>query len=294
MTAGAATSAPRTVDLHMHSTASDGARAPEDVVAAARAAGIAAIALTDHDTVAGLDAARRAGEALGVRVITGVELSSEEGGREVHVLGLHLRRAEAIESTMVSLRETRVERARRMVEKLNALGVPVTFEAVQSEAGSGAIGRPHVARAIVAGGWALEPREVFDRWLGHGRPANVPKARLTVAEAIRLVHDAGGLAVIAHPGPDTTRARLERWAGEGLDGVEVWHPSHVPDEIRRLRALADHLGLVASGGSDWHGASDGPRTIGVMRVPYEVLEAQEARLAARDRGERASPPARSA
>lgn len=294
MTAGAATSTPRTVDLHMHSTASDGARAPEEVVAAARSAGIAAIALTDHDTVAGLDAARRAGEAHGVRVITGVELSSEDGSREVHLLGLHLRRADAIEGTMASLRETRVERARRMVEKLNALGVPVTFDAVRAEAGTGAIGRPHVARAIVAGGWALDPREVFDRWLGQGRPANVPKARLTVAEAIRLVHDAGGLAVVAHPGPDTTRTRLERWAAEGLDGVEVWHPSHVPDEIRRLRALADHLGLVASGGSDWHGAMEGPRTIGVMRVPYEVLEAQEARLAARDRGEHASAPARTA
>ena len=294
MTAGAATVAPRTVDLHMHSTASDGARVPEEVVAAARAAGITAIALTDHDTVAGLDAARRAGDALGVRVITGVELSAEEGGREVHLLGLHLGNPGAIEGTMASLRDARVDRARRMVEKLNALGIPVSFDAVQSEAGIGAIGRPHVARAIVAGGWALDAREVFDRWLGHGRPANVPKARLTVAEAIRLVHDAGGLAVAAHPGPETTRTRLERWGAEGLDGVEVWHPSHFPDEIRRLRALADHLGLVASGGSDWHGATDGPRTIGVMHVPYEVLEAQEARLAARDGGEHATPPARSA
>ena len=296
MSTGAAPSAPRTVDLHMHSTASDGACAPADVVAAARAAGIAAIALTDHDTVAGLPEAQEAGRRLGVRVITGVELSADEEGREIHLLGLHLGRTDAIEGTMATLREARIDRARRMVDRLNALGVPVTFEAVLAQAGRGAIGRPHVARAIVAGGWASEPREVFDRWLGHGRPANVPKARLTVAEAIRLVHDAGGLAVVAHPGVDMTRARLEQYASVGLDGIEVWHPSHGPDEIRRLRALADHLGLVASGGSDWHGAAEGPRTIGVMRVSCEVLIAQEARLAARNgTGDgQASPAIRSA
>jgi predicted metal-dependent phosphoesterase TrpH len=240
--------------------------------------------------------AQRAGAAFGIHVITGVELSADEGGREIHLLGLHLRRPDAIEGTMATLRAARIDRARRMVDRLNALGIPVTFEAVEAQAGTGAIGRPHVARAIVAGGWAADPREVFDRWLGHGRPANVPKARLTVAEAIRLVHDAGGLAIVAHPGVDTTRARLERYAADGLDGVEVWHPSHSADEVRRLRALADHLRLVASGGSDWHGAVEGPRTIGVMRVPYEVLAAQEVVLAARvARGDgRASAAVRSA
>ena len=271
----------RYVDLHMHSTASDGARAPEDVVAAAAAAGLSAIALTDHDTIAGVAAARAAAEPLGVRVITGVELSAYEGEREIHLLGLHLERPERIEGAMEEFRATRVTRAKEMVARLNAIGIPVTFEAVIAAAGGGAVGRPHVARAIVDGGWALDSREVFDRFIGHGKPANVPKQRLELRDAIEMVHDAGGLAIVAHPGQDFTRTRVERAVALGLDGLEVWHPSHSADEVRRLRALVDHFRLVASGGSDWHGATEGPRVIGVMKVPMTVLDAQMARLAER-------------
>jgi hypothetical protein len=274
----------RVVDLHMHSTASDGSRAPEDVAAAAHAAGISAIALTDHDTVAGVAAARAAGERLGLRVITGVELSAEDNGREVHVLGLHLERLDAIETAMEGFRQTRIDRAREMVAKLNALGVPVTFDAVIAEAGGGAVGRPHVARAVVAGGWVGDQRDVFDRYIGHGKPANVPKAKLEFPDAIALIHSAGGLAIVAHPGVDFNRPRVERAVGYGLDGLEVLHPSNSPDEQRRLRALTEHFGLVPSGGSDWHGADQGPRTIGMMKVPVAVLEKQEARLAARRAG----------
>ena len=279
--AGTPTPVARYVDLHMHSTASDGARAPEEVAGAAAAAGLSAIALTDHDSIAGVAAAREAGERLGVRVITGVELSAYEGDREIHLLGLHLTRPERISGAMEEFRATRVSRAREMVEKLNAIGIPVTFDAVLAAAGPGAVGRPHVARAVVAGGWAVDQREVFDRFIGHGKPANVAKQRLELVEAIDLVHDAGGLAIVAHPGVDFTRTRVERAVGQGLDGLEVWHPSHGADETRRLRALVDHFGLVASGGSDWHGAAEGPRVIGGMKVPYAVLERQEERLAAR-------------
>lgn len=280
-TGAAATPVQRVVDLHMHSTASDGSRAPEAVAAAAHAAGLAAIALTDHDTVAGVAAARAAGERLGLRVITGVELSAEDNGREVHVLGLHLERLDAIESAMEGFRQTRIDRAREMVAKLNALGVPVTFDAVIAEAGGGAVGRPHVARAVVAGGWVGDQRDVFDRYIGHGKPANVAKARLEFADAIALIHAAGGLAIVAHPGVEFNRPRVERAVAMGLDGLEVLHPSNSPDEVRRLRALAEHFRLVASGGSDWHGAEQGPRTIGMMKVPYAILEQQEARLASR-------------
>jgi predicted metal-dependent phosphoesterase TrpH len=268
----------------MHSTASDGALPPSEVVAAAARAGLAAVALTDHDTIEGIAEARAEGARQGVRVIPGVELSAVSDDGEVHLLGLHLSRMEVLERRLGSFREARRERAARMVERLNALGIPVTLEAVLAQAGTGAIGRPHVARALVAGGWARDLREAFDRWLGNGRPANVEKHRLSLSEAIALVHDAGGLAVLAHPGADATRARLEELRAIGLDGVEVRHPGHTAEDIARIGALADHLGLVPSGGSDWHGTTDGSRNLGCMQVPMRWLEQQDARI--RERAER--------
>ena len=276
----------RFVDLHAHSTASDGSRTPADVVAAARSAGLAAIALTDHDTMAGVNEAMAAGETLGVRVVPGVELSAMEGEREVHVLGLHVEHVEPIEDTLATLRDRRVVRAQEIVHKLNALGVPITFEAVLAQAGRGAIGRPHVARVLISEGWARDSRDAFDRYLGAGKPAFVPKHRLTVAEAIDLIHTGGGLALLAHPGPEGRRDAVERYAAIGLDGLEVRHPGHNSEDTSRLGALVDFFGLVPSGGSDWHGASDGPRTLGVMRVPGEWLDRQDARVASRRAGAR--------
>ena len=270
----------RCVDLHMHSTASDGSLSPEAVVGAAAAAHLAAIALTDHDSVAGIASAREAGARLGVRIVTGVELSAIDADGEAHLLGLHLTRLEAIKRHLAVFRESRRARAGRIVERLRALGIPVTVDAVLAEAGDAAIGRPHVARALVAGGWAKDLRDAFDRFLGNGRPAFVPKYRLTLGEAIGIVHDAGGLAVLAHPGPSGTRARLEALRGDGLDGVEVLHPGHSSEDIARLSALTEHLGLLPSGGSDWHGAKAGPRVIGVMRVPEMWLARQDDRLRA--------------
>lgn len=266
----------RYVDLHMHSTASDGALAPDAVVAAAATVGLAAIALTDHDTLAGLPAAKAVGEQLGIRVVAGVELSVLDGDRELHLLGLHIARVEQLDAELAAFRDARRERAVRIVQRLNELGVPVTIDAVLAQAGSGAVGRPHVARAIVAGGWAADVREVFDRWIGAGRPAFIEKRRLSVPDAIRLVHDAGGLVVLAHPGSGVTRARLEGLRALGLDGVEVRHPSHTSDDVARLTALAEHFSLVRSGGSDWHGASAGPRTLGCMHVPMHWLAEQDA------------------
>jgi 3',5'-nucleoside bisphosphate phosphatase len=270
----------RYVDLHMHSTASDGALPPADVVAAAARAGLVAIALTDHDTLAGVSEAREVGERMGVRVIPGVELSAVEGDGELHLLGLHIDRPDTLEGELAAFRDARRDRAGRIVERLNALGVPVTLDAVLAEAGTGAIGRPHVARALVAGGWARDLRDAFDRWLGNGRPAFVEKRRLSLADAVRLVHEAGGIAVYAHPGGGATRARLEALRALGLDGVEVRHPSHSAEDIARIGALADHLGLVPSGGSDWHGTSEGPRAIGSMHVPESWLVRQEERVRA--------------
>lgn len=268
------------VDLHMHSTASDGSRSPAEVVRAARVASLVAIALTDHDTVSGLAEASAVGAELGVRIVHGVELSAVEGNTETHLLGLHLRDTAVLERGLADLRDMRGRRAARIVELLQSHGVQVTLDDVLVQAGQGAIGRPHVARALVADGWATDVRDAFDRYLGAGRPAYVAKEQLGMRDAIAMVHAAGGLAVLAHPGAGGKRERIETLAAMGLDGVEVKHPSHSPQDTARLRTLVEQLGLIPSGGSDWHGAADGPRTIGMMQVPLEWLRRQDERVQA--------------
>jgi hypothetical protein len=269
----------QTVDLHAHSTASDGSASPSELAARAKAAGLVAVALTDHDTVDGVMAARAAGAAIGVHVIAGIELSANEGDQEVHLLGLQLAEIAPIAERLDDLRLARRRRAETIVGVLNAAGIPVTVDAVFAEAAGGAIGRPHVARALIAGGWVRDQREAFERYLGAGRPANVPKQRLSVRDAIGMIHAAGGVAVVAHPGRDGTRSRLEALQAAGLDGVEVRHPSHSAEDVARLGALAAHLGLLASGGSDWHGASEGPRVLGALKVPatWSALQEEGAR-----------------
>jgi predicted metal-dependent phosphoesterase TrpH len=268
------------VDLHMHSTASDGSRAPADVVRAAKKANLLAIALTDHDTVSGLAEAQAAGAELGVRIINGVELSAVEGEIETHLLGLHLRDTGVLERGLGALREMRQRRATQIVERLDAMGVKISFDDVLAQANGGAVGRPHVARAMIAQGWASDARDAFDRYLGAGRPAYVAKEQLSMTDAIAMVHEAGGLAVLAHPGGSGTRERIEALIALGMDGIEVKHPSHSSSDTTRLRGLVEQFGLVASGGSDWHGAAEGPRTIGMMQVPAEWLARQDERLAA--------------
>lgn len=287
MPPGLTTSPGRFVDLQTHSTASDGAAAPEAVVRAARAAGLEAIALTDHDTIDGFDAAAAAGRVEGVRVVAGVELSAYDGDQEIHLLGLHLEPDAPLRETLATLRAARRERAAEIVSRLNLLGIGVTLSAVLDAAAGGAIGRPHVALALIDGGWARDRRDAFDRYLGANGPAFVPKLRLSVADAIAIVHQAGGLSVLAHPGAQGTRAFIEPLVGLGLDGVEVLHPGHSRDDRDRLGALVEFFGLVPSGGSDWHGATSGARTLGRMKVPAEWLARQDARVA-RMRQERRS------
>lgn len=269
------------VDLHMHSTASDGSRPPGDVVREAKRVGLCAIALTDHDTLDGLAEAETVGAELGVRIVRGIELSAVEGNVETHILGLHLADTAALEMRLVELREMRRTRAERIVAKLNELGVRIELASVLEQANGGAIGRPHVARAMIAEGWAVDFRDAFERYLGNGKPAYVMKDRLAVRDAIDLIHATGGLAVLAHPAQGGTRERIEAFVREGIDGVEVRHPSHSAEDIARLGALVEHFSLVPSGGSDWHGAMDGPRVLGMMRVPRAWLERQDGRVRVR-------------
>jgi hypothetical protein len=276
----AAPTGARHIDLHLHSTASDGLMAPADVVRAAVAAGLAALALTDHDTVEGLPAAREAALQADIELVPGVELSAYEGDEEVHLLGLHLDDLEGMQAALRVFRAARRERAGEMVRLLNVAGVRITFADVLHEAGDAAIGRPHVARAMVQNGWAMDLRDAFERYLGAGRPAYLDKLRLGIAEAVGLVHDCGGITILAHPGALGTHQRIAALAALGLDGVEVLHPSHSADDRARLATLAAHLGLVPSGGSDSHGGPERGRVVGAMRVPGAWLEQQRERAGA--------------
>jgi len=271
---------PTYVDLHTHSTASDGTLPPERVIEAAQRCGLAALALTDHDTIDGVPAARAAGEKLGVRVIAGAELSAFQDEHEVHLLALHLTHLDALQNRLTQLRAQRHTRAGKIVDKLNELGIPLTLDEVLKQSNGGAVGRPHVARALIARGVVHDFKDAFVRYLGGGGSAFVPKERLSIEDAIAITHEAGGLAIWAHPGEGGRRERLEPLVAAGLDGVEVKHPSHSAEDVKRLQALADFFGLLPSGGSDWHGASEGPRRLGIMSVPAEWLERQDEKLAA--------------
>ena len=267
------------VDLHTHSTASDGTLPPEQVIDAAAACGLAALALTDHDTIDGVARAREAGERAGIRVIAGAELSAFQDEHEVHLLALHLTQLDALQRRLIELRVLRHSRAEKIVEKLNSIGVAVSMDEVLQQSNGGAIGRPHVARALMARGAVHDFRDAFQRYLGSHGAAFVPKTKLSVEDAIAMAHEAGGLAIWAHPGDGGRRDRLEPLVAAGLDGIEVRHPSHSSEDMKRLEALANYFGLVLSGGSDWHGASDGPRRLGMMNVPMDWLARQDARVA---------------
>jgi predicted metal-dependent phosphoesterase TrpH len=271
----------RYVDLHAHSTASDGAVSPAELIQSAKRAELQAIAITDHDTIAGVDEAVSTGLSLGIRVIRGCELSAYDGDFEVHLLALHISDADAIGPTLEGFQRERVERGRSIVERLARAGSPIDIDEVIAEAAGGALGRPHIARVLIRAGFASDHRDAFDRLLGAGKPAYVPKPRLDVADAVGIAHGAGALAVWAHPGREGTRERLARLTAHGLDGVEVRHPGHTPADTVRLERLARELDLVPSGGSDWHGATEGYRVLGNMHVPESWLDLQDVRLATR-------------
>ena len=273
-----------TVDLHVHSTASDGSLPPERVVERARAVGLAAIALTDHDTLAGVPAALEVGGRIGLRVIAGCEFSASAPWGEMHVLGYFLPpHSIELETFLARCRADRVRRGREMVTRLQRLGLEVSFDDVLEEAAGGAVGRPHVARALARRGHVPEAGQAFDRWLGRGRPAFVDKVLPEFREVAERVHAARGVVSIAHLKDRGTRSFLERLKGEGLDAVETRHPSHDPDTRARLTDIALGLGLLRSGGSDWHGDPGGGEpqgTLGSQDVPAEWLDRLEDRRGA--------------
>lgn len=266
----------KTIDLHVHSTASDGSASPEVVVRRAVAAGLGAIALTDHDTLAGIPEALAAGQRYGLRVVVGCEFSAAAPWGEMHVLGYFLPASSPVlEVFLERCRADRLRRAQEMVQHLQRLGVGLSFENVLQESAGGAVGRPHVARAIVRHGGAIDLGDAFDRFIGRGRPAFVEKTLPTFRTISEVVHAAGGVVSVAHLKERGTRAFIERLQGEGLNAVETRHPSHDPDLRAHLTEITLRLGLLRTGGSDWHGDPEpgvSHATIGSQQVPMEWLD----------------------
>ncbi len=243
------------------------------------------MALTDHDTVAGVPAAVEAGEGVGLRVVGGCEFSCAAPWGEMHVLGYFLPlRSPELEQFLEDRREDRVRRGREMVTRLQRLGVGLEFEDVLRQANGGAVGRPHVARAIVRQGGAVDVGQAFDRFIGRGRPAFVDKVLPAFRDVAAVVHAVQGIVSLAHIKERGTRGFLERLKQEGLDALEVRHPSHDAELSARLGALAVRLGLLPTGGSDWHGDPEPGEThgaLGSQAVPLEWLERLEEARAGR-------------
>jgi predicted metal-dependent phosphoesterase TrpH len=276
------------IDLHTHSRVSDGTDSPAELVRQAVSARLDVVALTDHDTFDGLDEAVAEGERVGVQVVRGMELSCSRRGNSVHLLAYGVDPDEpALAAEMERVRGGRSDRLAPVLAKLGELGVPVTEAQVLTEVGgSPSVGRPHIADALVAAGHVRDRAEAFDRFLADGGPAHVPRYAIEVQHGIDLVHGAGGLAVLAHPWgrgrehvlPPELVAMLA--AEHQLDGLEVDHQDHDADARHRLRRLADRLGLLATGSSDYHGTGKVDHDLGCNTTDPAVLNEMLTRLAA--------------
>ena len=264
-------------DFHLHSTCSDGVRSPTWVIEKAAANGVRVLALTDHDTTAGLAEAGTAAAAVGLRLIPGIELSVDLDGVDAHLLGFGFDVAHGpLQAYLSEQREGRVGRMKRMVRVLGEHGVTIEAERVLAIAGEASVGRPHVARALVEAGYVGSVAEAFDKWLGDGKAAHITRDRLTPAEAIALLHEAGGVAFVAHPlflGDDYAEA-VAALAGMGLDGMETYYKHYDEEAIAAHEALAAKLGLGRSGGSDYHGLGNPyDREVGEIPFPDHAVAA---------------------
>ena len=274
------------IDLHTHSSASDGTDAPRELVRKALAVGLDVVALTDHDTFDGFDDAAAEGELLGLRVVRGMELSCSRQGNSVHVLAYGADPASPeLAAEMARVRDGRLGRLAGVLRKLAELGVPVSEAEVMAQVGnSPSVGRPHIADALIAAGHVRDRQEAFDRFLADGGPAHVHRYTIEVDRGIDLVHQAGGLAVIAHPWGRGREQLLPASVLEGLvrdhklDGLEVDHQDHDSDTRRRLRAVAESLGVFATGSSDYHGTGKLDHDLGCNTTDPAVFIEMQRRL----------------
>jgi predicted metal-dependent phosphoesterase TrpH len=264
------------VDLHVHSNVSDGKYTPEEIVAKAARAGLEYLALTDHDTVDGLAPATKAAGAFpGLTFIPGVEISTDVPDGEVHILGYFIDyTSKDLTSNLKRFRDSRLGRARGMVDKLHRLGIDIDWRRVQEIAGDGTVGRPHVAQAMLEKGYIETFAEAFDKYIGRDGPAYVEREKMTPAEAVALILRSGGLPVMAHPFtvPDPERV-LAELKEAGLIGIEVYYKDNTEEQTDALLGLAQKYGLIATGGTDYHGIDESREvSLGGVEVPIEVAE----------------------
>jgi predicted metal-dependent phosphoesterase TrpH len=261
------------VDLHVHTIYSDGDMTPEDMVVEAQKMGLAGIAITDHDEIGGVEVAMEAAGSSGFEVVSGVELSTVEGKSDLHILGYLVdMQNENLLKYLQIFRDARRNRGIQMVERLRGMGVDIKVDSVLEIAGDGAVGRPHIAAALLQNGCVATLEEAFKNYIGFHSPAYVHKYQLKPSDAFRLIADAGGIGAVAHPGTSRRDDLIADFMASGMRAIEVYHPKHREHDIQRYSRLADKLGLVATGGSDSHGRRDGHLHLGSCTVPLSAIE----------------------
>jgi 3',5'-nucleoside bisphosphate phosphatase len=267
------------VDLHIHTNFSDGTGTVKEVMEAAAAAGLNAVSITDHDCVDAYPQALQMGSELGIEVIPGVELSSEIAGSDIHVLAYFIDIHNAyFNSKLKEMKDARYIRAQKIVANLNKQGVDLRFETVLNVAGFGAIGRPHIAAAMLKEELVYSFREAFDKYLGYGLPAYVEKLNMRPKEVFDLIKQAGGIPVLAHPGITNVDERIPEFVNDGLQGIEVYHTEHPVAACRHYLRLCRKHRLAYTGGSDFHNSSHNKSEIGVPKVPYGTVKSLKEKL----------------
>jgi len=275
------------VDLHIHTTASDGVMSPSEIVRYAKAKGLQAIAITDHDTIEGLEEGLLEGERIDFEVIPGIEISAEHCPGSMHLLGFFLDiHHPLLNERLGYLQKARAERNPKIVDRLNRLGIELTYEEVLKASGGGQVGRPHFAQVLLEKNYVRSFQEAFERFLKKGAPAYVDKFRFKAKEAIHFINEAKGVAVLAHPntlnmnGYSELENLILRLTEEGLRGIEVYYPEHSVLEVAQYKTLAERYGLLMTGGTDYHGIEKNGLDIGVgrgdMRLPYSIVEGLKA------------------